>query len=94
MKLSFEIQPWELKLMFDLMKSDQIEDEEELEDDDDAEDEQCCCNHEPAEEACDDAECEAHRKALDKLAECLRASGIADVTFHYCGHAIRRDDKR
>ena len=99
MKLSFEIQPWELKLMFDLVKSDKIEDEEEL-DDDDAEDEQCCCDDEPAEADAygsmfpETANEKAIRKALDKLAECLRAAGRTNFTYHYCGDAIRRDDKR
>lgn len=96
MKLSIEIQPWELKLMCDLVKSYQIEDEEEL--DDDAEDEQRCCDDEPAEADAygsmfpETANEKAIRKALDKLAECLRAAGRTNVTYHYCGDANRSDD--
>lgn len=98
MKLSFEFAPWELKLMFDLVKSDQIEDEEE--DDDDAEDEQCGCDDESAEADAygsmfpETANEKAIRKALDKLAECLRAAGRTNFTYHYCGDAIWSDDKR
>lgn len=84
----------------DLLKSVANAHVKDEDDDDDAEDEQCDCDDEPAEADAygnmfpETAEEKAQRKALDKLAECLRASGIADVTFHYCGHAIRRDDKR
>ena len=34
---------------------------------------------------------EAHRKALEKLAECLRDNGIADVAFTCSRHAVRRN---
>lgn len=87
MRLSFDITPWEVKMLSDMFN-------EEEQKDDDAEDEQCDCDDESAEEACDDAECEAHRKALDELAKCLRASGVADVTFHYCGDAKWSNGKR
>lgn len=96
MKLSFEIQPWELKLMFDLVKSDQLEDEEEL-DDDDAEDEQCCCDDLPA-ETCeymsDEQKKKVIKRSLEEAEKYLRSCNIPlhggiDITY-----AIRHDNKR
>ena len=107
MKLSVEINGIHDLILFDTLldrlaekwKPDvpEIDDEDE---DDDAEDEHCCCDDEHAEADAygsmfpETANEKAIRKALDKLAECLRAAGRTNVTYHYCGDAIRRDDKR
>ena len=101
MRFVFEIEPYEIGWIWDRLteKADAWAKEQEMEDDD-AEDESCNCDDESTEaDACDrmfpeTADEKAHRKALDKLAECLRASGVADVTFHYCGHAKRSNGKR
>lgn len=40
-------------------------------------------------ESAEEVDAEAHRKALEKLAECLRNNGIADVAFTCTRHADR-----
>lgn len=105
MKLSFEINGIHDLILFDTLLDSLaykwkagVDDDEE--DDDDAEDEQCNSDDEPAEADAygsmfpETTEEKAIRKALDKLAECLRAAGRTNVTYHYCGDAIRCDDKR
>ena len=106
MKLSVEINGIHDLILFDTFLDSLAEkwkadvDDDEEEDDDDAEDEQCGCDDEPAEADAygsmfpETADEKAIRKALDKLAECLRASGRTNFNYHYCGDAIRRDDKR
>ena len=81
MKLSVEIDMWEVKQLFDMFN------EEKQDDDDDAKDEPCCCDDEPAEaDACDrmfpeTPDEKAYRKALDDLVECLRAFCNANVSY-------------
>lgn len=70
-------------------KADEAEAEVE---DDDAEDEQNDCDDD-TDCVCKCADEEAHRKALDKLAECLRKSGVADVSFTFCGNVDRRKNR-
>ena len=96
----------ELKSIHDLVMLDTIIDlwkskwkEDEADDDNDAEDEQDDCDYEPTEADAygsmfpETAEEKAIRKVLDKLAEHLRAAGRTNFTYHYCGDAIRRDDR-
>ena len=106
MKLSVEINGIHDLILFDTLldslaykRKVDVDDEEEL-DDDDAEDEQCCCNSESAEEDAygsmfpETANEKAIRKALDKLAECLRAAGRTNVTYQYCRDAKWSGNKR
>ena len=76
---------WKAKWREEEVEDDDAEDEsEDLDDDSENEDE---CDHifpETTEER-------AHRKALEKLSECLRSNGIADVDFVYRRHAVRRN---
>jgi len=86
-----------LDTLIDLYKAKWKADEAEVENDD-AEDEQ---NDDADEESEDGYECyfpetkeeKAHRKALDKLADCLRKSGVADVSFTFCGNEHRRKNR-
>ena len=79
--------------LIDLWKSKWKADEAEAEvENDDAEDEQDDCDDD-TDCVCKCADEEAHRKALDKLAECLRKSGVADVSFTFCGDVDRRKNR-
>lgn len=75
-----------LDTLIDAWKAKWKADDEELKHED-AEDEQCDCDDEPEAETDDEPDAEAHKQALEKLAKCLHDSGIADVSFTYCGTA-------
>jgi len=89
MKLTAEV---ELKSIHDLVLLDTLIDawkaKWEKEDKElkyeDADEESDDCDDESCEDL-DDADAKAHEEALAKFAKCLRDSGIADISFTYCG---------
>ena len=68
MRLSFDITPWEVRMLSDMFN-------EEEQKDDDAEDEQCDCDDEPAEKTDDAKAAEEWREAITKLVRVLIGIG-------------------
>ena len=91
MKLTVEVEVDRqmLETIVDLWKAKWQEDENANEDDD-AENE----SEDRDDESAEAVDAEAHRKALEKLAECLRDNGIADVAFTCTRNAVRRNRRR
>lgn len=84
--LDMIIDMWKDKFNNEEANYEDADEEQDDDADEESEDGRQCITPETEEE-------KAHRKALDKFAECLRNSGIADVSFTYMGNAKRRNDR-